>query len=159
MSSCSCIKGIYRPVIEGLSRDSALYTDVSKWMDIDAVGTYPVTITNETLNHTVTLNIPKHENFILTPEILGLSGDCLADDIYCLTAKTCGEEFTVYRFFDGNTREIINELLAKGDERYKILKDINERIKVSVENKDIDTAKSLFRLLLDLTKNIDCDAC
>lgn len=157
--ACSCIKGYYYPILESISNELLVYKDASRWQDPLATGTYPVKV--HTLNSKInfSLNPDKDSITTITPTDLGLGDCCIEDDIYCFTATTCGEKFTVYRFISGNTQRAIDKLIIREDDRYKELEALMHRVRVSAERKDLILANKYFSLIQEILKNIDCDGC
>lgn len=154
---CSCIKKFYYAIIKPINKDLFVYMDASVWMDPNATGTYPLKISATSTDKTIDIRVPKDGDIKITASMFGTP--CIEDDIYCFTATTCGEKFSVYRFVDGNIKMVIDDLLAKGDPSYLDIKILSERVKIAAERGDVESAVLLYNVLKNKLKGIECASC
>jgi len=167
--ACGCIKGIYDAHISSTDCSFMVYEDQSVWMEGDTFvkpEKYEVTIESPSfgIKKALFLNT-EGRNLITTADLYGKQhGPCFRDDIYCFTAKTCGDSFKISRAYLCNLQCKLDQYTAQvtkekdWDDVY-YLQTVLQGIEINARHGKIQKASELLKIAKDKLRHYTCGGC
>lgn len=167
---CSCINQIFDLSVTANGPTRMIIEDQSIWMDDagyeDAV-IFDINIkslTTRGINKTIPLFVNRRN--ILTASDLygGKVGECIKDDLYCFTVKSCGIPMSITRAFMPNAycawhtlnSNQIDEIdKANADDVKRLISIIESQIKLDRP----EQAKDTYQVLTNKIKSLNCECC
>jgi len=165
---CSCINQIFDLSVTDSGPTKMVIEDQSTWMDepgYEQPVTFDINIrslTNRGINKTIPLFVNRRN--ILTAKDLGLKGECIKDDLYCFSVKSCGVPMSITRAFLPNAECVWHTLNAnQTDQIDQMNADDVKRLIGIIESQIIldraEQAKETYKVLTDKIKGLNCECC
>lgn len=167
---CACINQIFDLYVTANGPTQMIIEDQSTWMDdagYDDGVIFDINIkslTTRGINKTIPLFV-KRRNILTAKDLYGgKAGECIKDDLYCFSVKSCGIPISITRAFlpsawcayhtlNGNQKDAKDEMIVNEIER--LIGIVESQIILDRP----EQAKETYEVLSEKIKGLVCECC